>query len=387
MTLPPIQIQALHPRALYVHVPFCLHHCGYCDFTLVANRDQLIPEYLTALATEFNDQLSGVAGPIDIDTLFIGGGTPTHLTPKDLSTLFDVIRQHFRLIAGGEFSVEANPDGLCVERLTLLRDNGINRLSLGVQSFDDEVLRSLERRHSAAEAREAVHRAVEFIPNASLDLIFGVPGQTPDSWRDTLAAAVSLPVGHISTYGLTYEQGTSFFRQERAGSLRRLPDEIERQMYLDAIETLQEHGFQHYEVSNFAKRGFQCRHNRVYWNADEYFAFGPGAARYVNGIRSTNCRSVVRWLNSWKKDTPCLDESEELSPEDKAREAIMLALRMIEGLHVPTFEQRFGLSLQQLAGDAIERHQAAGLLEHHDDHLRLTRKGLLIADTVVADFL
>ncbi len=375
------------PRALYVHVPFCLHHCGYCDFTLVANRDQLIPEYLAALATEFNDQLADVAGLIEIETLFIGGGTPTHLTPKDLSTVFDVIRRHFRLIEDGEFSVEANPDALCLERLALLRDNGINRLSLGVQSFDDAVLSTLERRHTAIEAKAAMHRAVEFIPNVSLDLIFGVPGQTRDSWRDSLAVAVSLPVSHISTYGLTYEQGTPFFRQERAGRLRRAPDELERQMYVDAIETLTSHGFEHYEVSNFAKPGFQCRHNRVYWNADEYFAFGPGAARYIDGVRSTNCRSVVRWLNSWKKNAPCLEETEQLSTEDKAREAIMLALRMIEGLHVATFENRFGVSLQQLAGEAIGRHQATGLIERHDEHLRLTRKGLLIADSVVADFL
>jgi len=375
------------PRALYVHVPFCLHHCGYCDFTLVANRDQLIPEYLAALGTEFNDQLANVAGLIGIDTLFIGGGTPTHLTPKDLSTVFEVIRRHFLLIAGGEFSVEANPDGLCDDRLALLRANGINRLSLGVQSFDDAVLRTLERRHSAVEAKEAMHRAFEFIPNVSLDLIFGVPGQTLDSWRDTLSIAVSMPVSHISAYSLTYEQGTPFFRQERAGNLRRAPDELERQMYLDAIETLTSHGFEHYEVSNFAKPGFQCRHNRVYWNADEYFAFGPGAARYIDGVRSTNCRSVVRWLNSWQKGVPCLEETEQLSKEDQAREAIMLALRMVEGLHVPKFEQRFGLSLQQLAGDAIQRHRAAGLLECHDEHLRLTRDGLLISDFVVADFL
>ena len=375
------------PRALYVHVPFCLHHCGYCDFTLVANRDQLIPEYLAALGTEFNDQLADVAGLIGIDTLFIGGGTPTHLTPKDLSTVFEVIRRHFRLIADGEFSVEANPDGLCDDRLALLRANGINRLSMGVQSFDDSVLKTLERRHTAVEAKEAMHRAVAFIPNVSLDLIFGVPGQTLDSWRDTLAVAVSMPVSHISTYGLTYEQGTPFFRQERAGSLRRAPDDLERQMYLAAIELLRSHGFEHYEVSNFAKPGFQCRHNRVYWNADEYFAFGPGAARYIDGVRSTNCRSVVRWLNSWKKGVLCLEETEQLSTEDKAREAIMLALRMIEGLHVPALENRFGVSLQQLAGDAIQRHQAAGLLEFHGEHLRLTRKGLLIADTVVVDFL
>ncbi len=387
MTYDPPATQMPLPRALYVHVPFCLHHCGYCDFTLVADRDQLIPEYLAALAREFKHELAGLQGRVGVDTVFVGGGTPTHLSPKELTTLFELIRTDSDLEARGEFSVEANPDGLDDERLAVLKFYGVNRLSLGVQSFDDSVLRTLERRHSALEACEAVRRAAEFIPNVSLDLIFGVPGQTPESWRETLAVAVSLPVRHISTYGLTYEQGTPFFRQERAGQLRRAPDELERQMYLDAIEILSAHGFGHYEVSNFAKPGFQCRHNRVYWNADEYLAFGPGAARYIGGVRSVNSRSVVRWLHSWRKGLPCLEDSEQLLPEERSREAIMLALRMIEGLNVPAFEIRFGVSLEQLAGAAIERHQAAGLLEFHGEHLRLTRRGLLIADTVVADFL
>lgn len=382
-----VSIPLQHPRALYVHVPFCLHHCGYCDFTLVANRDQLIPEYLAALSAELDHELSAVTEPLEVDTIFIGGGTPTHLSPTDLSTLFRVIGTHFHLAAGGEFTVEANPDGLCIDRLKVLSDNGINRLSLGVQSFNDSVLRTLERRHSEQNARNAVHQAIEWIPNVSIDLIFGVPGQSLESWRDSLRTAISLPVSHISTYGLAYESGTPFFRKERSGNLRRIPDAVERQMYLDAIDTLTSSHFEHYEVSSFAKSGRQCRHNRVYWNADEYFAFGPGAARYVNGIRSTNCRSVNRWLNSWKRSAPCLQESEQLTPEERAREAIMLALRMIEGLNIPSFESRFGFSLEQLAPGVTERHRVSRLLEFHEDHLRLTRDGLLIADSVVADFL
>jgi len=374
-------------RALYVHVPFCLHHCGYCDFTLVANRDHLIPEYLRLLAKEFEYRCGANAAPQPVDTIFIGGGTPTHLSPSDLQTLFDVIARWFRLNPEGEFSIEANPDGLCDDRLEVLRKNGINRLSLGVQSFDDSVLRTLERKHSADEATQTILRAGQYIPNVSVDLIFGVPGQTLASWQQSIAHLIALPVKHISTYGLTFEQGTPFFRRERTGVLKRLPDELEARMYVASIDTLLQAGFEHYEVSNFARPGFQCRHNNVYWNADEYFAFGPGAARYLDGIRSTNCRSVVRWLNSWKAGEPCEEDREELSKEDKAREAIMLSLRRMSGLHIPSFESRFGVSLRSLAAEAMDEHVTAGLMEYSGDFLKLTRTGLLIADSVVADFL
>ena len=375
------------PQALYVHVPFCLHHCGYCDFTLVANRDHLIPQYLEMLGRELNHYCREFTHRRRITTLFIGGGTPTHLSPKDLQTLFELIGRHFELSDDGEFSIEANPDGLCDERLSVLKANGINRLSLGVQSFDDAVLMTLERKHSAAEATDTIARASNFIPNVSVDLIFGVPGQTLESWQQTLEHLTQLPVKHISTSGLTYEQGTPFYRQEKSGVLKRMPDDLERDMYLAAMSHLESRGFEHYEVSNFGQPGYQCRHNNVYWNADEYYAFGPGAARYVDGIRSTNARSVVKWLNSWSKGEPCEEDREELTTEEKAREAIMLSLRRMAGLHVPSFEARFQLSLQDLAEEEIRQHVEDGLLEYFGECLRLTQNGLLIADSVVSDFL
>ena len=375
------------PQALYVHVPFCLHHCGYCDFTLVANRDHLIPQYLEMLGRELNHYCRDFTGRRKITTLFIGGGTPTHLSPKDLQTLFELIGRHFELSADGEFSIEANPDGLCDERLGVLTTNGINRLSLGVQSFDEAVLKTLERKHSAAEATATILRASKYIPNVSVDLIFGVPGQSLESWQQTLEHLTRLPVKHISTYGLTYEQGTPFYRQEKTGVLKRMPDDLERDMYLAAMSHLESSGFEHYEVSNFGLPGYPCRHNNVYWSADEYYAFGPGAARYIDGIRSTNVRSVVKWLNSWNKGEPCEEDREELTTEEKAREAIMLSLRRMAGLHVASFEARFKVSLQALAEEEIRQHVADGLLEYSGECLRLTQNGLLIADSVVSDFL
>jgi len=374
-------------RAVYVHVPFCLHHCGYCDFALVANRDHLIPQYLQALDNELQAHRRIMSEVVEVDTIFVGGGTPTHLSPDALRALFALVRGHFRPTENAEISVEANPDGLDTERLDVLTENGVNRLSLGVQSFDDLVLRTLERTHTGAQAIETVRRSQKWIPNVSLDLIFGVPGQTAVSWQQTLEVATSLPVRHISTYGLTFEKDTPFFRREEHGQLRRTPDELERQMYLDAITKLTASGLRHYEVSNFAQLNFECRHNMVYWNADEYFAFGPGAASYLDGIRRTNARSVVRWLKAWQQGESAVEESEELTNEEKAREAIMLALRIRNGLNLPAFEQRFGLDFAELAGAALEQHLDDGFLTQQGDFISLTTEGLLIADTIISDFL
>jgi len=375
------------PDAVYVHVPFCRHRCGYCDFTLIANRRQLIPEWLELLAREFAQECAAVPAPLPVNTIFLGGGTPTHLNADELRQLFGLIGGYFTLNPGGEFSVEANPEDLTDECLETLADAGVNRISLGIQSFDSDVLKTLERSHSPDMASNAVIRAARLIPNTSLDLIFGVPGQTLESWMQTLHTATSLPVRHISTYGLTFEQGTAFFRREKTGKLHRVPDELEKHMYLAAISHLQANGLEHYEVSNFAQPGASCRHNMVYWQAREYFAFGPGAARYVHGVRTTNCRSVVRWMNSWKQGQACHEDSEQLSGEEKAREAILLALRLRSGLQIAEFESRFDCSLKALAGDVLDQQLQSQLVEILDGALRLTPQGLLLTDSVVAEYL
>jgi len=377
-------IETAHaPRAAYFHVPFCLHRCGYCDFALIAERDDLIPAWLAALENE----LSRVHQRYSVDSIFIGGGTPTHLDVSQLTQLIGLITSRFTLSAGGEFSIEANPDGLDNDRLDVLRDLGVNRLSLGVQSFDDVVLKTLERQHTRAEAIEVVHRAAERFSNLSLDLIFGVPGLSQQSWLESLSTTVALPLTHVSTYGLTFEKGTNFFQRMQQGHLAVLPDELERDMYAAAIQRLPEFGFEHYEISNFAKPSFECRHNMVYWAAEEYFAFGPGAARYVDGIRSTNARNVTRWINKWSRSEVALQESEQLNADEKIREAVFLGLRRVGGIDLARFEQRFSVQLPHYAAEILQKHVATGLLEIVDDHLRLTPEGRFIADTVISDFL
>ncbi|MEO1984585.1 MAG: radical SAM family heme chaperone HemW [Fuerstiella sp.] len=371
------------PRALYVHVPFCLHRCGYCDFTLVADRDDLVPAYLQALTNE----LDRLDGDYEVDTIFIGGGTPTHLSTDQLERLAEILFSRFTLNSGGEFSVEANPDGLSDDVMKTLSGIGVNRLSLGVQSFDAAVLKTLERQHTPAVAHEVVHRAIDAFDVVSLDLIFGVPGQTLDAWNATLAVAQQLPIRHVSTYGLTFEKGTDFYRRRQQGQINSTPDDLERDMYAAAISQFGHSGVPQYEISNFAQPGSECRHNMVYWQADEYFAFGPGAARYVNGVRSTNARNVSRWINYWLKGEVALQDMEQLSADAKIREAIFLGLRLVAGIDINGFLNRFGCDVGEIARDSAERHLEDGLLEVADSHLRLTSAGRFMADTVMADFL
>lgn len=366
-----------------MHVPFCAHRCGYCNFTLIAGRDELVGRYLTALEQE----LSLLGERPAVETLFIGGGTPTHLSPADLERLLKIVRSRFELAAEGEFSVEANPFGLDRQRVAVLAEHGVTRLSLGAQSFDRDKLALLERDHAATDIVRSVELARDALQSVSLDLIFGVPGETPAVWRDDLAAALRLEPDHVSTYGLTFERGTAFWSRLSRGRLRRLDEELERTMYAEAIDALGGAGFEHYEVSNFARPGHRCRHNEVYWAAEEYYAAGPGAARYLGGRRETNHRSTTTWMKRVLSGQSPVAESETLSPEDRAREALVLALRRLEGIERREFAARTGFELDALIGRELPRLVELGLLSDQDSRVRLTREGLFISDAIWSRFL
>lgn len=368
-----------HPRAAYVHVPFCRHRCGYCNFTLIAGRDDLIDAYLDALQQE----LAQLGEPREVDTLFLGGGTPTHLTPPQLQRLLALVRQWFPTAAGYEYSVEANPADVTPERIAVLAAGGVTRLSLGAQSFDTAKLRLLERDHDAA----VIRRAADLVRSAgfqlSLDLIFGTPGETLESWQRDLDAALELAPDHLSTYGLTIERGTAFWSRREHGLLKPVDEERERELYLATIDRLTSAGFEHYEVSNFARPGKRCRHNEVYWQAHGYFAAGPGAARYVDGRRETNHRSTTTWLARIRAGQSPVAESEELPPPRRAREALVLGLRRLQdGVDRQMFAAEFGYDVDALGGDELRRLIATGMLDDRDGRLRLTPEGLLIADWI-----
>lgn len=372
------------PRAAYLHVPFCRHRCGYCNFTVIAGRDDLAAAYVEALGQE----LSLLKTPREVDTLFLGGGTPTHLDSVQLAKLLDLVAHWFPLAECGEYSVEANPrDALDVEKLRRLKDSGATRISLGVQSFASPKLQLLERDHDAAIVRRAVANAQQLGFDVSLDLIFGAPGETLADWQRDLQQAIALGPQHISTYGLTFEKGTSFWSRLAHGQLSQADEELERSMYVAAIDTLSVAGFEHYEVSNFAQPRHRCRHNEAYWLGREYFAAGPGAARYVAGRRETNHRSTTTWLARVQSGQSPVAEYEDLSPEDRARERLVFGLRRLEGHERSTFRRETGFDWDDLAADAIAGYVARGWLSLSGERLALTRSGLLISDALWPDLL
>ncbi|SFJ54674.1 radical SAM family heme chaperone HemW [Planctomicrobium piriforme] len=376
--------QATQVRAAYVHVPFCVHRCGYCDFTVIAGRDDLIGAYLDCLGKELQTKL---ARPQLVDTLFLGGGTPSYLPPADLQTLLNLLHRWLPRKTGSEFSIECNPDGLTTERIELLAAAGINRVSLGVQSFQTAHLQTLERSHTPDQVQGVVHELRRAgCTNISLDLIFGVPGQTLSEWEETLAAAVALEPRHISTYGLTYEKGTSFWSRLQKDQIRPVPEELERDMYALAMTRLPECGYLQYELSNFAQPGFECRHNQVYWRAEPYFGFGPGAAEFLNGERRVNHRSVTGWIHRIEQGQSPTQEVEQLDDDLLSREAVMVGLRQTVGIPLAGYRTRYGHEVRDLAPQAYDRFLADGLLEEAEGRVQLTFSGRFLADSVMAEF-
>ncbi len=371
------------PRAGYIHVPFCSHRCGYCDFTLIARRPDLVEDYLRAMELE----LATLGEPCEIDTLFLGGGTPTFLTADQLDRLCSSLLRWFRLAPGYEWSIEANPTGLTDDKLEVLHAAGVNRVSLGVQTFDSELLKLLERDHDGEIATDAVRRLQQHFSNVSIDLIFGIPGQTLAHWIDTIQQGISLRVQHISTYGLTFEAGTQFWSKRLKGQMHQIPDELERTMYEAVMDLLPAAGYPQYEISNFALPGFECRHNQVYWRSEPFFGFGPGAAAFVDGVRRTNHRSVTTWLRRTLAGENAAGECEQLDREGSAREAVMLGFRQCLGINRSVFRVRYGVELESLAGKEFAVHMSDGLLELAGDHVRLTRAGRCMADRVIVDFM
>lgn len=381
-TLPPW----LWPQAAYIHIPFCAHHCGYCDFAIAVGQDTHIELYLDALETE----LASLGSPQPVETIFIGGGTPTHLSASPLRRLLDSVRRWLPLRDGGEFSIEANPGTLSPDKIEVLADHGINRISLGAQSFQPRLLRVLERDHSPEDVPRAVENVRRRIGQVSLDLIFGVPGQTESDWEDDLAQALALTPEHISAYGLTYEKGTPLWKQRQQGQVKPLDEEGELRLYQVALDTLASAGFEHYEISNHARLQTgpttatnRSRHNQVYWANEAYFGFGMGAARYVLGRRELNTRSLDGYIRKVLSGESPVFQSEELDPAERARETMAVQLRWAEGIDRPRFLEQTGHVLDAVAGKALANLVSLELLHDDGQRVRLTREGKYVADAVI----
>lgn len=369
----------LWPRAAYIHVPFCAHHCGYCDFAIAVGQDHLIELYLDALAAE----LATLGEPRTVRTLFLGGGTPTHLSAAQLERLLSTVRRWLPPETDREFSIECNPDTLTADKIAVLADHGVNRVSLGAQSFHADLLHVLERGHDPEQIARAVERVRRRIDNISLDLIFAVPGQTENQWRLDLDRALALAPDHLSTYGLTYEKGTPLWKRRQRGQVLPLDEDAELALYALAIDVLESAGFEHYEISSFAHPGRRCRHNQVYWANEAYFGFGMGAARYVLGRRELNTRDLQRYVRQALSGESVTWQSEELPAAERARETMAVQLRRAEGIDRAAFLAQTGFDLDKVAGEALARHVEQGFLADDGRSVRLTRRGKYVADAVI----
>jgi oxygen-independent coproporphyrinogen-3 oxidase len=371
------------PRAAYIHVPFCRHRCGYCNFTLVTGRDDLIDDYLRAIELE----LALLGTPHEVDTLYFGGGTPTYLNAHQFRQLANGVRRWHPLAGGYEWTVEANPADINSPLIELLPSLGVTRLSLGGQSFRAEKLRQLERDHQPDDIRRAVALARNANMQIGLDLIFATSGETIADWADDLEAAIELEPDHISTYGLTFERGTAFWARRLRGQLTEVDEDLQRDMYAMAIDRLTSAGFEHYEVSNFARPECRSRHNQVYWSGDGYFAYGPGAASYIDGVRKTNHRSTTTYLHRVLAGRSPVAEREELPPQARARELLVFGLRRIEGVSRREFSERTGFEIEELAGIELRKFTEMGMLADDGERIRLTREGLFVSDAIWPEML
>jgi oxygen-independent coproporphyrinogen-3 oxidase len=368
------------PRTAYVHIPFCAHQCGYCDFAVAAGQDHLVELYLDALDIE----LQTLDRPRPVETIFIGGGTPTHIAAEQLARLLSSLRSRFPFAGTHpEFSIESTPDSLTREKVAVLAEFGVNRVSIGVQSFHGGTLEALDRRHGVEQIATALSLVRERIPSVSLDLIFGAPGQSPADWERDLDSALALEPDHLSTYGLTFEKGTPLWKDRERGRIRPVSETDELTMYELAIDRLTATGFEHYEISNFARPGSRCRHNERYWANDAYHGVGVGAARYVDGTRSLNIRDTRLYIRTVLAGESPAFQSERLAPREEAFETLAIQLRRSDGIDRNGFRERTGFDLDLLISAALPELVRNDLLVDEGGRVRLTRRGKCLADGIV----
>ena len=372
-----------HIPSLYIHIPFCMSKCIYCDFNSIVIKSQVVDEYLKAVEKE----LQSAAGKYSFRTVFIGGGTPTVLNETQLDRLLSMISKHVDVTNLKEYTIEVNPGTLSDEKTFIMKNSHVDRISIGIQSFNDRYLKLLGRIHSADEAKDVFFNVREKgFKNISIDLIYGYPAQSLNEWKKDLQECCKLDPEHISAYCLTYEQGTPIVKMTESGSLKKLSEEEELKMYEFTNDFLCDKGYNHYEISNFAKQGKECRHNTVYWENREYIGIGAGAFSYVNGERYCNIKNVKEYISSVtsKKNLICF--SEKLPQKKRASEILIMALRMTSGISRKEFVQRSGFDLNELFEKQLNNLTQAGLINFDDERVKLTRKGLSVADSVMMEF-
>jgi oxygen-independent coproporphyrinogen-3 oxidase len=372
-------------KAIYIHVPFCRRRCKYCSFISYQSRERDIPSYIEAVKKELqlrscNDR---------IDTLYFGGGTPSLLSAEQVTDILSVISKYYRIADSAEITIEANPGTIDLKYLSDIKAAGINRLSIGIQSFNDAELQMLGRIHSSGEAGAAVKEAQEAgFNNLNLDLIYGLPGQTVDDWKYNLLKALELNPEHLSLYALTLEPEEPLFKEIEDGKLPEISTDIAARQYELAEELLQRHGYVHYEISNWAKSGSECRHNLVYWLGGEYLGLGVAAHSYIEKRRSANTGGLDTYTGSLSQNIlPPQEIDEIISPELEIAESIILGLRLCKGINFLDFEKRYGVDIIKRYDRQIGELLNFGLMEKDDAAIRLTPQGRLLGNEVFWRFL
>jgi oxygen-independent coproporphyrinogen-3 oxidase len=371
-------------QALYVHVPFCVKKCGYCDFFSLEEWDASgVEGFLEALEAE----LAALPRPLPLRTVFVGGGTPSVLDASQLRRLLGRVRDLADRWPVEELTVEMNPETVTADRLEALREVGVTRVSMGAQSFHAAHLARLDRVHTAERAREAARAiAAAGFTDRNIDLMFALPGETEEEYWADLDQALELEPTHVSSYALLYEPGTELYRDLAAGRVRPAREETELRMFLGGRERLAERGFDAYEISNHARPGRECRHNVNYWEAGEYYGVGPSAASHVAGVRRTNVRSLKGYVESFRSGRSPVAYRERLDPAARAGEVMMLGLRLAAGASLERVREVSGLEPEEHFGETLRRHLDAGLVERAGGRIRLTAAGLPVADDVMAAY-
>lgn len=375
-------------QSAYIHIPFCEHICHYCDFNKVFLQGQPVDEYLKMMKKEMQLQVKTYPSAPELETIFVGGGTPTSLNETQLQYLCDSISETFTLKKDGEYTFEANPGELSREKLEILYHSGVNRLSFGVQSFTDDLLKRIGRTHRAADVYETIEKAQSVgFTNISIDLIYGLPGQTIEDFTDTLDKALALDLPHYSSYSLIVEPKTVFYNLMQKGKLHLPPQDTEANMYEKLMETMEKHNLHQYEISNFARTGFESRHNLTYWNNEEYYGIGAGAHGYTGGKRIANHGPVKKYMNPLQADELPVLETHVVPLNEKMEEEMFLGLRKTAGVSMQHFKDKFFVEMTEVFAKPIEEQTRHGLLVQENDFIRLTEKGKLLGNEVFQAFL
>ena len=374
----------IYEAGLYIHIPFCLKKCSYCNFNSFSGANiQDQKDYCDAVKKEIN---AFKGKDLKVKTIYVGGGTPTILDGSVLEGLLKHIKQAFDVLPDAEITMEANPKTIDADKLNILKASGFNRLSIGMQDLSDKILKTLGRVHNRQDFLEAYKAARKAgFNNVNVDIIYGVPEQSISKLKDTLKEVIELNPEHISAYGLTYEENTPMIEMTKSGKLKRLSEETEAEMFYLVKDTL-ETTYKHYEISNFAKMGFESRHNNIYWDNNDYLGIGAGACSRIEGVRRENIRDYHEYIRLIKERDSAILYSEQISKDLEIKEAVFLGLRKLDGINLKEWKTRYGLGFFDLFDIKVKKLVELGLLEASKENVKLTRKVLILSNEVFVEF-